>query len=150
MLFKKKKKRLDSLLTAREEGENVKPYYSFVALSSKNLSANKQFDGQTDGRTDGNSKICIPIRFVRLIKFSEVKSHCQIYQLVLGEIHFLYLHIPYSQTWTEYKNFQTRKYAYAFNSKQVLLIIGYAQINVIFRDAGESWLLFSSVPSVLT
>jgi hypothetical protein len=43
--------KLDSLSTAREENENFEPYYSFVAFSSKNLSANKQ--------TDGNCKICI-------------------------------------------------------------------------------------------
>jgi hypothetical protein len=57
--FSKKKKKLDSLLTAREEGENFKPYYSFVALSSKKLSANKR----TDRQTDGNSKICISMMY---------------------------------------------------------------------------------------
>jgi hypothetical protein len=47
---KKEKKKLDSLLTALEDGENYKLYYSFVALSSKKLSKNKRTDGQTDGR----------------------------------------------------------------------------------------------------
>jgi hypothetical protein len=46
--LKKKKRKLDSLLTAREEGENFKPYYSFVALSSKKLSANRRTDGRTE------------------------------------------------------------------------------------------------------
>jgi hypothetical protein len=42
------KKKLDNLLTAREEGEIFKPYNSFVALSSKKLSANKRTDRRTE------------------------------------------------------------------------------------------------------
>ncbi len=47
---KNKKNKLESLLTAREESENLKPYYSFVALSSNNLNGWMEW---TDGRTDG-------------------------------------------------------------------------------------------------
>ncbi len=35
-----------SLITVRKDGVNFKPYYSFVALSSKKLSANKRTDGR--------------------------------------------------------------------------------------------------------
>jgi hypothetical protein len=44
--IQKNKKKLDSVLTNREEGENFKPYYSFVAFSSKKLNANKRTDGR--------------------------------------------------------------------------------------------------------
>jgi hypothetical protein len=42
----KKQQELDSLLTVREAGEKFEPYHSFVALSSKKLSANKHTDGR--------------------------------------------------------------------------------------------------------
>jgi hypothetical protein len=43
-LIKNPKKK--SKLAVRKDGENFKPYYSFVALSSKKLSANKRTDRQ--------------------------------------------------------------------------------------------------------
>jgi hypothetical protein len=61
---KSKKIKLDSLLTAREEGENFESYYSFVALSSKKLSANRQTYGRTDGRIyDIGKPVRPPFRF---------------------------------------------------------------------------------------
>jgi hypothetical protein len=42
------KKKLESLFTAREDGENFKPYYNFLAISSKRLSAHRQTDGRTE------------------------------------------------------------------------------------------------------
>jgi hypothetical protein len=44
----KKDKKLDSLYSAREQGENFEPYYSFVSFSSKKLNAKKRTDGQTE------------------------------------------------------------------------------------------------------